>query len=732
MAQEGAQPGPAPTFRSNVQEVSLDVVVRDSRGRPVKNLQAGDLQVYENGVRQELRSFRFVQGRQVVQQSAGKRESKAADDDKVSVITNPLRAINLVCIVFHNLDPYTKKFAMETAQEFLKNQFQPDTWVAVFSLDSQLTVLHPFTMNRAEVVQAAARAFTGTTVDFSRSADALLSATPNTMNIQVAVNGNPATGGSVSVTEKVSGGELNTLATNGADTSNDAGANAVRGNLADQRRAFSQIEGMRQTDQVLAMIGQLRTLPGRKTVLLLSTGLATTGDTERFKSIVDKANHADISIYALDVNGLSLNSTALASGQSMSHAAGLSATQGQANAVVRGTTGIATDSSIGGAGASMEKARQSDYVNDAVRTSDTQASLRALAEGTGGFLIANTNDFRKPFQRLIEDVDTHYEVIYRPSDNKLNGHLRTIEVKTARADLVTQSRTGYFALPPNIAPNEPASFELAALTALSLTTPPHAFDLQSTAYQFRPAATGSQETLALELTAGGLAATPEPSVKKHRVHVSLLALVTDANGQVVDKFSQDTPAYHIPDDQLAAAQKSALVFTHALSLAPGHYTVETAALDREANKASVNRFEAAIPERKGVGISSIVLVQHVEPVNGKVDAADPFQFQARPTQGVRVTPELATHIAADTQPNVYFVVYPDKSIPDKPKIQVELRNAGKLLANQSADLPAADETGAIPMVIKAPAVTGECDLRITAVQGSSQSAQSLAYTIAAK
>src|SRR5260370_41118334 len=47
----------APTIRQTVQEVVLEVVVRDGRGRVVKNLKSGELEVYEDGVRQQIRSF---------------------------------------------------------------------------------------------------------------------------------------------------------------------------------------------------------------------------------------------------------------------------------------------------------------------------------------------------------------------------------------------------------------------------------------------------------------------------------------------------------------------------------------------------------------------------------------------------------------------------------------------------------------------------------------------------
>ncbi len=81
---------------------------------------------------------------------------------------------------------------------------------------------------------------------------------------------------------------------------------------------------------------------------------------------------------------------------------------------------------------------------------------------------------------------------------------------------------------------------------------------------------------------------------------------------------------------------------------------------------------------------------------------------------------------------MFFVVYPDRSLADKPKIQVEFLVGGQVLARQTADLPAPDLTGAIPMVINTAAKPGNCELRVTALQGNSSTKQSLKYTIAAK
>ncbi len=714
-AQEAAPADPGLTIRQSVQEVLLDVTVRDAHGRVVKNLKPSDLQIFEDGVRQDIRSFKFVQA-----QADGKGKNATGQlttTANAATPTNPLRAVNLICIVFANLDAFTKQYAVNAVKDFLKGQIQPDTWVAVFNLESQLTVLTPFTTNRNEIMDSANRAFTGTGADFAQVATAVLNASPNVASIEVTTTGNPASGGSVNATMKVTGGGLNPQAVNGADVATGAAANRQRGDLAEQRRQFGAIEGMRQMEQLLAMIRQLGTLPGRKSVLFLSPGLATVGDPDMFKSMLDKANKADVTVYAIDVNGLNP-----------------SVDQSQASSTaLKYASSVSSSQSAGGGSAkqNMEKMREGDAVADAVRTTDTQAALRALSEGTGGFLIGSTNDLRKSFQRVLDEVDTHYEVIYHPTSDKYDGRLRSIDLKTSRGDLNLQSRTGYFALPAFGSTTQLTPTEMAGLAALNVHEPPHAFEFKAEAYQFRPAAVNSQNDVVFEIPVASLQATPEPALNRSRMHVSLLALVKDANGQVVDKFSQDSP-YEIPQENLAKARGTTINFTHPLFLPAGHYTVEIAALDREANKASTSKIGFDSPEQKGVGLSSVLLVGHLEPVTGKVTAADPLEFQPDPAQGKRVIPELATALSSDVSPYVFFVVYPDKSIADKPKIQAEFLVNGQVLAKQVADLPPPDATGAIPMVINTAAKAGNCEMRITAMQGNTSSVHSLKYTIAAK
>jgi len=722
LAQNAAQNAPqaesGPTIRATVNEVALDLVVRDKKGRLVKNLKPGDVEIYEDGVRQEIRSLRLVGGEALVQpvqpdRQAGEEQPETAEPARP--LAMPLHGVELICVVFHQLDPNTRRWAVAAVQEFIKTTLRPGTFVGVFNLDSRLTPLHAFTNNRDELLRAATTAFNGASVDITRAAEAVLNSTPNVQWLVGFVSPGGKGGGMLDLSTT---GSVGMTAITGADVDNGPGANAQRGDLVLQREQFIGIEGARQMDQIKLLIRQLGTFPGHKTVLLLSPGFTTNGEPEEFEAMLHRANLADLSFYAFDANGLNQTSTAQASSMAMQHVVALSQQQR-----------LETPGGMGQAGVLAESNRQDDYLHGAVRTSDSQASLRALAEGTGGFLVANTNDLRKPFQQIEADAETHYEADYHPSSDKYDGHFRKIEVKLARTDLrasaKVDSRNGYFAIPDfgGAAPLRP--FEMAGLMTLNARPLPHAFDFRTAAFQFRPGSASSQAAVVFELPGASLTATPQPTRKSHRLHAALFAVVKDASGNIVDKFAQDFP-YEVPDDQLSGIQAAPIDYTHAFNLPAGHYTVESVLFDREANHASTSTVELDSPAQKGVGLSSLVVVARADPLTADADANDPFLFQGRD-----VVPVLDGSLKASAKPLVYFMVYPDKSSQEAPRVRAEFFVGGEELEVKDADLPAPDSSGAIPVMLSAVARPGKCEIKVTARQGFQSAVRSVSYTVAA-
>jgi VWFA-related protein len=431
-----SQPAPpaeqVSTIRATSSEVALDLVVRDKHGKILKNLKPSDVEIFEDGVKRDVLSFRFVNGRETQVKPGGSQKATAtvAVSAANGAPVRPLRAVNLVCIVFHNLDPTRRKWAVDTAKEFLHNDLAPDTYVAVFSLDDTLTPLQAFTNDRQTLLAAASNSFVSRGTDATGLTEAVLTANP----LMAAVRGSvDQTSHTASFDMVITGGEVAKSAVITPELAvAGSGAKNQRGDAVLERRQFGGIEGMRQTDQIMTLVKQLATLPGRKAVLLMSPGVVTTGDPERLEAIIDKATAGGITFYAIDANGLSENSAALASSNALEYATSVSRTQ------------TAQSASLSEA---AEKSRQGDYQINAVRTSGTQATLREIAEQTGGFLIANTNDFKKPFAKLIEDMDAHYEAVYRPETKADDGSFRKIEVKLAKSDWSVESRTGYFAMP---------------------------------------------------------------------------------------------------------------------------------------------------------------------------------------------------------------------------------------------------------------------------------------------
>ena len=272
--------------------------------------------------------------------------------------------------------------------------------------------------------------------------------------------------------------------------------------------------------------------------------------------------------------------------------------------------------------------------------------------------------------------------------------------------------------------NDDARPDAVALAILSTTPLPHDFDFRLAAPRFRQQAAASEGVLVIEVPAKALTATADPERQTSRIHLSLLALVRDERGTVSDRFSLDAP-YNIPNAKLREVQASLITYTHPLRLPAGRYTVETAMIDHEGRQSSARVAEFLSPEpHTGIALSSAILVQRVDPAGSPQDAVDPLVFQ-----GNRVVPLLAGRLGPGMKPAVYFVVYPDKTSAGKPELEVEFLSNGHPIASQKAELPSPDASGAIPMMVGAAVLPGDCELRLTVKQGAGTATESVHYSL---
>src|SRR3954470_18766624 len=100
-----APPEP-PVVRAGTAAVLLDVVIRDKKGRPVPDVAAGEIEVFEDGVKQTIEGFRWVATEPASIEAAAP-EPPGGPDTR--------RPPNLVSIVFDQLGPDGRRLAAKAA-----------------------------------------------------------------------------------------------------------------------------------------------------------------------------------------------------------------------------------------------------------------------------------------------------------------------------------------------------------------------------------------------------------------------------------------------------------------------------------------------------------------------------------------------------------------------------------------------------------------------------------------
>ena len=72
-------------------------------------------------------------------------------------------------------------------------------------------------------------------------------------------------------------------------------------------------------------------------------------------------------------------------------------------------------------------------------------SLITLATATDGIAVINSNSFTPALRRINEDLASYYLLGYYPSNTKMDGTFRKIDVKVKRPGVKLRARRGYLA-----------------------------------------------------------------------------------------------------------------------------------------------------------------------------------------------------------------------------------------------------------------------------------------------
>ncbi len=656
-------------------EVVLDIVVRDKKGRPVKDLTAKDFEVMEDGVKQEITSFRLVikEPPEAASLAVANTRSSVSPGTAPAPSKDSLEKSSFVALAFDRLSPNARSLAQKAALSYLTEDIDTSELIGVFSIDLSLNTIQQYTNNTALLRQAVDRATSASPAAFASSApqgrdlaekqDQLVTQSTAAEGVAAGAgraNG-PGAGGSIGA----------------ANAEEQLNAMNIR-----MLETFETLErdqqGYATTDGLLAIINSLASLQGRKSVIFFSEGMALPPAVQaHFRSVINAANRSGVSVYTVDAAGLRVESATAESAKEINSLA--------ARRSAQAATG--RDDNSG------PMTRQLERNEDLLRL-NPHSGLADLADETGGFLVAETNDLGAGLHRVDEDMRMHYVLTYAPRDQSYDGRFRQISVKVGRPSLEVQTRKGYFAVPP-LGPFPVLDYEAPAVAKVMSPGFSSALPVRVTGLSFPEWNKPGLAPVVIEAPMGDFTYTPDDKKQSLGTDFSIVVLIRDQRSHgIVGKMSQRY-RMSVPPAKLEDSRKGSVLFYREAQLPPGHYEVEAIAFDAASRKAGVRMSNLTVPDVAGAKMrsSDLVIIKRAEKLSAEDQKeSNPFHFG-----DMLVYPNLGEPFQKSTGKQIPFflTVYLPKGAADTPKLSLEILQSNQSIARLAASLPAPDASGRI-------------------------------------
>ncbi len=699
------------TIHSTSREVLLDLIVRDKHHHLVSDLRPEEIEVYEDTVPQKVLDFHGVEGAAQLQSE----RTVAARSTQISPATGvtALPQTNFVAIAFGDIGPLNLEFARQAVLSFLKSDNLPNTYVSLYRVGRTLGIARLYTDDKQLLTKSVDDIAKGLHTDDGLGTPATVVAGAYSSLQAIAANllSSPQTN---QVTQTaVRNALLNPLPIVARDpllareaTSLDASYTLGNAILAQARvengiRFASNLsEGMNTFDSLHEIVRSQELLPGRKVVIYLSDGLTLPMNRrDAIDNLISYANRAGVAFYAVDTRGLNIEDPMIKSLGEMERTGAVSSAQ-RSDPV----SGHKEDDDI-----------------QLTAVSNRQLALRELAESTGGFAVTDTNEIAVPMERVMEDIRSHYELAYSPSNMNYDGRFRKIQVKVRRPHVTVQTRTGYFAL-PDLNGHSLQPFEAVALNAINSGSRADGPLYHLAVMRFRPRQNAVEHLVAFEIPVSGLHVSNASKAKQGHIRVSLFAVVRDGGGNVIGKIGRELTE-PVPDSSIASANPNKnIYYAEPIELAPGHYRIDAAITDEESGQVSVKRLAFFVAPAKDFGLSSLQLV---EEHTGATGDSSVTQGQTAP-----LVPTLAESVVPGKPVDLYFVLYPQQAkSTEAPKVVLTVLHDGKESVRKPMQLPQPAADGSVPIRLRLSPEPGQCDIIVVAQQGKLLAETSLSIKV---
>jgi VWFA-related protein len=371
-----------PSFRTGVELIYVNVVVRDQSGNIVRGLSKEDFTLVEDDKPQTITTFDFEEvpsealpaeqpapaTAPILQTPPAVKAEAAAAPAAPQAEPIDLRNHRLIVLLFDSSSMQAEELerAIASAREYLDKRLTGADLVAIAAVSSALEIVQDFTTSREALGKALDR-FSGVdTVSFEEGT------TPT-----------------------------------GEETE-------VEGFVADDSE-FNIFNTDRRLEAIERLSESLAPVQQKKSIVYFSSGMSRSGDDNQvqLRAAIDRAVKANVSIYPVDTRGL----TAIVPG-------------GTASQASRSGSAMFT-----GSGVSQQFDRQAA----------SQDTLVTLASDTGGRAFLDTNDFGSVYTKVIADTSAYYLLGYSSTNPARDGRFRRIKVRLNKPGLKVEHRNGYYA-----------------------------------------------------------------------------------------------------------------------------------------------------------------------------------------------------------------------------------------------------------------------------------------------
>ncbi len=360
--------------------------------------------------------------------------------------------------------------------------------------------------------------------------------------------------------------------------------------------------------------------------------------------------------------------------------------------------------------------------------------MYALATGTGGFPILNTNDLMAGLEKIAREQSEYYLLGYAPAESPA-GSCHTLKVKVERGGTNVRARSGFCNIvSTDLLAGKPIEKEMESRASASGAAAGNAAasaqagvgSLEAPFFYTSP--NEARVHLAVQVPTASIEC---PKVKgKYHADVNVLGIAYRPDGTVASRFS-DEVTLDMEKDQWEKFTQAPMQYQNQFSVAPGQYRLSVVV---SGGGDKFAKFETPLTvdayDGKKFSLSAVALSNQFQPVSDLGSTLDADLLADRAPLVVRnmeITPSADNHFKKTDKVAVYAQIYaPQLASANPPTVKCAYLVADPKTGKTLGSLAGIDMTNyiqkgnaMIPVALKLPVenfAPGEYLLKIQASQ----------------